>query len=1722
MPSRFSSTDMEAERDSPRFSSGADSSRFSPVGDSSRFSAATPIGPTAMLEGTEKALPSTPASPEVQAIIATGKDPLAERQAVYDERSLGQKVKERLTGGFYDLSSSIQMSSATKAAQDIVALEQEIQNTDNEQYKQLYQELIDKEYKQMSSSLEGAQATAEQAQTYPRAPAGEALLQAKSFKEGLDILGKYPAAVIGEVGLRSLPQSIPPIVTGILGARAGRGAGSVGSTVGFGIGTGIGSYKVDEAASLMEGLQAAGVNTGNREEIEAALLNTETLNKATRYAKDHALPVALLDGLTAGIATKTLAPAMRSTIAVQLVNLTNQTALQGTGGGAGELIGQLSAAGEIKPGEVLGEIAGEAITAGPDVVAATVSGARTPVVPEGLLGEVATSIEDFNTTFSRLKELAKEEVPGDWIYSNLPGWAYENTLTGTWDAEQSAMVRAAVQVNGLPLSQNPIQTGEVRTFGFDEAVTRANEIRQELLGWQDALGQDLAPEDLTVIEAKVADLRAEAQKNASRVRAEQVVQTKVQGLVEDWVRTYSPDMKILLSSGKLHESIPGLTKLKDTTLGQHFRLDDGTHVLEVNLGGLLQLDQQGKVDEAGLVETVGHEFGHALVSEVFEKSPQFVKDALYNAYKKYLLEVKDMREDSKLEMDYFKLKYPPAIYRAFQKKGIIASPAKRSTGSRVGKTQAKTVGNLLDELALDSSFADSTGKVSKYVYQLSFDEFIANNLAKSLSKSPRSQDIVGRFFSLAANLLKRFWAKNHTLWNPKEAVEIWLENLATETAIQQHQRDFARIGKVLEQEVAARDIKTRVGNLISKAEIGIDKATQKKILGGLDTYNRLVRYGAALTQLAKENPHIAGLQDYLNQTQAWWSTKSNWANRANGRMKDWMVLGKDQADRLGRFLLDISLESDRLGRRLTPEEILMMNKRKKYRLSDDALTVFDGVHQDFRDALGFNPENPTGLYKVLLDDTNNTYRDNPVGLEEALKALNQEMETMADRDYFPLSRFGNYTVKIIAKEMQIDNKKLFLSGDLLQFETYETEKKAKARAEELRKQFPKHTVATGFLDETTSTFVGIPGPLLKALKGKLDLDPTQASQLDDLIAAYSPTKGLKKNFIRRKGLEGFSMDAMRGYASYMQHYANHLSRVKFYEGFQDSLKDIRNSAREIELAGGSAVKRMQIHNHLQRHYDYIMNPGNDLATLRSVAFLWYLGFNVKSAIINLSQVPLVAYPYLAARKELGGGPTGIGDARAVAALGKAMRDVSLFYRRGKALEPSERQMFEILINEGIIDESLATELAAAAEGDVLTRYLPGNGIGQSVASGVRTFSKWGAFPFQMTEKFNRRITALAAYRLAKAHGMDEVKAVGEAREALRNTQYEYAKWNRPAFMRGKAGLIFLFQSYLQNTLYFATRTPGRGRYFMLLLLSAGLAGLPGAEDLLDIFDKVSTKMKTKLGWKNPKVDSRLEIRKFVNELGVNPDLAMHGLGREYGLGPLHALELAGIPVPNMDVSGSLSMGRVVPGLEGLMKPGQDIVGETAKDALGAAVAIPIGLLEAANDPNPDTWKKWEKVMPSAMKSMSRAIRWGIRGEETTYSGARIAEFDVTDPQDFAEIVAQGLGFRNSQLAEEQEKDFMQRDLERFYATRKSMLFAAMDYARRSGDREALADARKRITEYNQTVPFASMKIRGSEIRQSAIDRAKRRGKQEAGLPENRRYTGLYRDVEQGFEEESIK
>jgi hypothetical protein len=334
--------------------------------------------------------------------------------------------------------------------------------------------------------------------------------------------------------------------------------------------------------------------------------------------------------------------------------------------------------------------------------------------------------------------------------------------------------------------------------------------------------------------------------------------------------------------------------------------------------------------------------------------------------------------------------------------------------------------------------------------------------------------------------------------------------------------------------------------------------------------------------------------------------------------------------------------------------------------------------------------------------------------------------------------------------------------------------------------------------------------------------------------------------------------------------ANMLARLHYGDIITDLMYQMEREVRSLDGDLENQSKAGKIVQELWKSYDWLMNPSNSTWANRatSLGFLWYLT-NPSTALVNISQVPLMTFPELAAR--FGGGKAfkqvhkAMGDYTRVINRrrqmgvspnlmafkatrqvldenGQAQDDVRYMtykdeteylkavkqmkqegYEIDRAITPLEAAMMETLGGEfegdmgrflnfletsGRVSRSATTQLAGLGEDAMLMQP----GMGGKASRFADFATRVGGFLFHHSEVSNREVTGLAAYRLMRQRlnnlPREEAhqKAMDYAFKAIAFTQGEYSNANRARFMRSDwARVAFLFRTYSQLMTWRLTR-----------------------------------------------------------------------------------------------------------------------------------------------------------------------------------------------------------------------------------------------------------------------------------------------------------------------------
>lgn len=639
--------------------------------------------------------------------------------------------------------------------------------------------------------------------------------------------------------------------------------------------------------------------------------------------------------------------------------------------------------------------------------------------------------------------------------------------------------------------------------------------------------------------------------------------------------------------------------------------------------------------------------------------------------------------------------------------------------------------------------------------------------------------------------------------------------------------------------------------------------------------------------------------------------------------------------------------------------------------------------------------------------------------------------------YFPLARFGDYFVTVRDKK----------TGEVASFSRFETPRKQRLFAEEMRRD-PNVEVEVGVLGKNDGARAAVDPRFVADVEEMLAGAAVPEELRDDIWQRYLdtlPDFSQRKNRIHRLGRAGFQEDALRAYASSLFHGAHQLARLTHGMDLDEHINEAEEQAREAPdpVRAGLVVEEMKARN------AYLKNPqGAAWAQhVSTAAFVYHLGLTPAAALVNLSQTVVIGIPVLGA---YAGGTKGM--AKANAELLRATRD----FTRGKGyaenssrLAPDEKAAMVAGYAMSIIQRTQSHDLAGVGE------------VGVAFSGRREQVMKVLSWGFHQAERFNREVTFLAGYRLARVKGESHADAIQTAASLTYKTHYDYQNTSRPGFMQDdKMRIAFTFRNYTINTLFrlfrdthqalygadAATRREARTQLYGITAMMALNAGIRGtwlfgaAMTLAGIFFGFGGKGED---------DPEEELQKAVVSL----------------LGPtLGGIALNGIPGHLLGISLSERIG--MPDLW-FRSPERQLEGKDEyyywmSQMLGAAFAIPENAfrgLELISDGH--VYRGVEAVMPKALRDVMKSYRWMTEGANTL-KGDPILE-NVSP----ADLIKQAIGFTPAQIAERyQINTWMRNRADKIQSERTGIL---NDYARavRNDDRAGMERAEKSIGPYNE-------------------------------------------------------
>ena len=824
------------------------------------------------------------------------------------------------------------------------------------------------------------------------------------------------------------------------------------------------------------------------------------------------------------------------------------------------------------------------------------------------------------------------------------------------------------------------------------------------------------------------------------------------------------------------------------------------------------------------------------------------------------------------------------------------------------------------------------------------------------------------------------------------------------------------------------------------------------------------------------------------------------------RWQDVMRKNRKQADTLSRAIY----MSTWLG--VDPRNAAPQGKQAEWMRAKSAYDALEpNTKQLYGDVLAFYGKQTNRLFDAL-DSRIERLTLSGKDKQAARLKLRQEFEKMkADGPYAPLMRFGDLTVYADPRN----------PGEKPVFSTFENVAEQRAFANYLKSEgySPRLGVKMGEIDKRNlpnGDFIGQMASIIDKTTTGPDADVLKDA-MHQLFLRSLPEQSIRKHFIHRKLVPGYSADALRSFAMFARRSAKQTARLTYADKMTNSLNAMSKAVKDGEVQNPVAAGHLV--NELDKSYQWAMAPTTATwaSRLTHLGFMWHLGASPAHLFLNLSQQAQVTLPWLAG--ELHGKK---GFASIAGALARANRDfvrTNPFVSSDKvgATGKAARAKIDGEYN-GDLGEALK-ELEAAGKIDKTQTYSI-SGLSEEdnflwTKPWTRMATKTAGWFFHTAEVINREATAIASYRLGRDSGMTHEQAYDFARRAINETHWDYAPGNRARFMRSNvAKVVTLFKQYSLNVTwqlgrnsYLAARgaTPevrAKARTKLLGMLGmtfviAGAAGLPLYGEAMWIITQLLNAARDD---DEPEWDADTTFRRVLDN-AITPtgeQAVRRGLINAF-LG--------------IDLSSRVKLNDLWWRSDAYDRSGKQAAYAAMEQMLGPVAGLAItgyaATAEAIDSiimgsPRGTTWRAAEKVLPKFVKDISKGVRYLAEGD-VTRDGARIL-----DPGElgYGASVGQLLGFTPSALSEKRYENTAMVAMQANITKKRRALMDTYAMAYTQGDDEVMKASIEDMHAFNKRYP--SVAITGKTLRQSLKARERRRAEieQTGGVPLDRRLASM--------------
>jgi hypothetical protein len=574
-----------------------------------------------------------------------------------------------------------------------------------------------------------------------------------------------------------------------------------------------------------------------------------------------------------------------------------------------------------------------------------------------------------------------------------------------------------------------------------------------------------------------------------------------------------------------------------------------------------------------------------------------------------------------------------------------------------------------------------------------------------------------------------------------------------------------------------------------------------------------------------------------------------------------------------------------------------------------------------------------------------------------------------------------------------------------------------------------------------TTFIG---SVIKDLKAQGATD----AMIDSIYQSYlvlMPAESISKRFMKSEDVLGMERDIVRGYGDTMIKWSRKLADSEYAPQIDNAITGIKNEAK---AKGGNDLAAVSDTVNDQSAFFHNPTYGPIVSRLTAFSYFEYIAGNISSALINLTTLPMFAWPIL-------GGKFGYDKtSSAMLAAGKVIAN-------GLDKNPKYKALYEALMDHGQLEHTVAREVLEAR------RMTTGDYLGIK-----GRFLDFLSIPFSATERYNRGVTAVAAFDLARAQGMSEADAIKYSVTTVKDINTSGMAATAPKYFQTPFGrVVFTFKSFVWNSAFIVARafhqaykgeSPEVRRIAQKQLLGiygmagafAGVKGLP----FYGIAETIAQMLDALFGDDEP-FNFDEEMRDFFGELTFK--------------GPVNFL--TNLEIANRTGVAQDLIFRDDP--RGIAEHGYVLT--AMKNAFGPTGSYLIGAergIKAMNEG--DAMRGIESLVPSWARNGMKGFRYMTEGA-LTLKGDPIEE-DIGAYNSLMQII----GFSPASLSSTYEKTSAAKGYDREVAQRKQRLLTKYDMARTAGDSDLMTETREEIEAFNAKRTSPKDRITGDTLNRS--------------------------------------